>query len=119
MITYFYWICVFAVSAAVFFGVGMKAKKWKSGLAISFLVLAIGWGAYTFHYQQIFVKHYGGIMSIQVPDGQMHISATWKDDHLWIENYDPKTNTCIFTEYSKGNVLEGKVIIKNCNPLPK
>ena len=47
----------------------------------------------------------------------MHIAATWKDDNLWIENYDPATNRCIFTEYSKGNLLEGKVTIKNCNPL--
>jgi hypothetical protein len=43
--------------------------------------------------------------------------ATWKDDNLWIENYDPKTNTCHFREYSKGAMLEGKVLIKNCNPL--
>ncbi len=56
-------------------------------------------------------------MSISVPDGQVHIAATWKDDNLWIENYDPATNRCIFTEYSKGNLLEGKVTIKNCNPL--
>lgn len=56
-------------------------------------------------------------MSITVPDGQYHVSATWKDDHLWIENYDPETNTCHFSEYSKGNLLEGRVTIKNCNPL--
>ena len=79
----------------------------------------IAWGAYAFHFQQIFVKRYGGVMAIQVPDGQRHISATWKDDNLWIENYDPKTNTCIFSEYSKGSVLEGKVVIKNCNPFAR
>lgn len=117
MITYFYWAGVIILSAAIFFGFGMKLKKWRSALAVSTIILAIGWAAYTFHYQQIFVKRYGGVMSIHVPDGQLHISATWKDDHLWIENYDPKTNTCIFSEYSKGNLLEGKVIIKNCNPM--
>jgi len=47
----------------------------------------------------------------------VQIAATWKDDNLWIENYDPATNRCIFAEYSKGNLLEGKVTIKNCNPL--
>ena len=52
-----------------------------------------------------------------VPDGQLHIATTWKDDNLWIENYDPATNTCIFLEYSKGNLLQGRVTIKNCNPL--
>jgi hypothetical protein len=52
-----------------------------------------------------------------VPDGQKHILATWKDDNLWIENYDPQTNTCHFNEYSKGNLLQGKVTIKNCSPI--
>jgi hypothetical protein len=56
-------------------------------------------------------------MTIQVPKGHLHIMATWKDDNLWIENYGPKTNVCHFREYSKWAVLEGKVLIKNCNPL--
>ena len=59
----------------------------------------------------------GGVMKIEVPAGQFHITATWKDDNLWVENYDPATNTCIFSEYSKGNLLQGKVSIKNCNPI--
>ncbi len=119
MITYLYWAAVFSLIAAVLFGFIIKAKKWKFGVVLSVLILMIAWGAYAFHFQQIFVKRYGGVMAIQVPDGQRHISATWKDDNLWIENYDPKTNTCIFSEYSKGNVLEGKVVIKNCNPLAR
>ncbi|MCD6586184.1 MAG: hypothetical protein J7K96_10520 [Desulfobacteraceae bacterium] len=117
MITYLYWAAVIGLTAAVLFSVGVKAKKWKAGLIIAILILTIGWGAYAFHFQQIFVKRYGGVMTISVPDGQRHMGATWKDDNLWIENYDPKTNTCIFSEYSKGSVLEGKVVIKNCNPL--
>ncbi len=56
-------------------------------------------------------------MTLSVPEGQLHLGATWKDDNLWIENYDPKTNICHFREYSKGNLLQGKVTIKNCNPL--
>jgi hypothetical protein len=38
---------------------------------------------------------------------------------LWIENYDPANNTCEFREYSRGDLLEGRVIIKNCNPLKR
>src|SRR5690606_26734724 len=76
----------------------------------------IGWLMYTFHYEQHFVKNFGGVMSIDVPKGQMHLQATWKDDNLWVENYDPQKNICIFSEYSKGNLLEGRVTIKNCNP---
>ena len=45
------------------------------------------------------------------------VGATWKDDHLWVENYEPETNTCHFNEYSKGNLLQGRVTIKNCSPL--
>ena len=116
MITYIYWIAVFAVVAAIFFGIGIKAKNWKVGSIISILVLLISWGVYYFRLQQTFVKKYGGVMSINVPEGQHHLGATWKDENLWVENYDPATNTCTFSEYSKGNLLQGKVIIKNCNP---
>lgn len=115
MITYFYWAMVIAVAMALVVFLG-RVDKWKIGLIGSAVVLVIGWGAYFFHFQQVFVKHYGGVMSIAVPKGQHHIAATWKEDHLWVENYDPATNICHFNEYSKGNLLQGKVHIKNCNP---
>jgi len=117
LITYLYWITVFALIIALLVFIGHKIDQWKYAFIASGIVLIIGWGAYYFHFQQIFVKKYGGVMSLSVPDGQYHISATWKDENLWIENYDPKSNTCHFNEYSKGNVLQGKVVIKNCNPL--
>ncbi len=116
MITYLYWALVIAVAMAVLFFLG-RIDKWKFGLIGSGIIFIIGWGAYFFHFQQVFVKHYGGVMSISVPEGQRHLAATWKDENLWIENYDPATNTCHFNEYSKGNLLQGKVTIKNCNPL--
>ncbi|MBL4903033.1 MAG: hypothetical protein JKY62_10320 [Desulfocapsa sp.] len=117
MVTYLYWISVFVVVGAVFFGVGIKGNNWKVGSIVALLILLLGWGFYYFRLEQVFVKKYGGVMSIRVPEGQYHITATWKDENLWIENYDPKTNTCIFSEYSKGNLLQGKVTIKNCNPI--
>ncbi len=116
MITYFYWAAVIILAMVVLFFLG-RVDQWKKGLIGSLLIFVIGWGAYFFHFQQIFVKHYGGVMSIIVPDGQVHLAATWKDDNLWIENYEPATNTCHFNEYSRGNMLQGKVTIKNCNPL--
>ena len=117
MITYAYWAAVFGLAIALVWLLGAKLDQWKTALFASGLVVFIGWAAYFFYFQQVFVKRWGGVMSISVPDGQRHIAATWKDDNLWIENYDPETNNCIFTEYSKGNVLEGRVTIKNCNPL--
>ena len=116
MITYLYWALVFAVVFGIIWSFG-KLDQWKGAMIGGAIALLIGWAAYYFYFQQVFVKRWGGVMSISVPDGQLHITATWKDDNLWIENYDPKTNRCIFTEYSKGNVLEGRVTIKTCNPI--
>ena len=118
MITYLYWTAVIVFAAAIF-AVSAKNDKWKIGATVALVILAIGWSAYYFRLQQVFVKRYGGVMTIQVPAGQYHIGATWKDDNLWIENFDPATSSCIFTEYSKGNLLQGKVTIKNCKPIPK
>ncbi len=117
MVTYLYWALVFAVAFGAVFLFGARFDNWRGALISAVVVLVIGWGAYFFYFQQIFVKRWGGVMTISVPDGQLHIAATWKDDNLWIENYDPKTNRCIFSEYARGNLLEGRVTIKNCNPL--
>ena len=117
MITYFYWFVVLAAVGGCLYGLGVKRQNWKGGLIASACIILIGGIAYYFGLQQVFVKRYGGVMTISVPPGYYHIVTTWKDDNLWVENYDPKTNTCIFSEYSKGNMLQGKVIIKDCNPL--
>lgn len=117
MITYVYWFVVVLMVGGVLYGVGIKAEKMRVAFIASAGLLLIFWGIYYFGLQQVFVKRYGGVMTIQVPDGYRHITATWKDDNLWVENYDPKTNSCIFSEYSKGSMLQGKVTIKNCNPL--
>jgi hypothetical protein len=117
LITYLYWAAVVGLAVALLFLVGMKMGSRKAALAVAGAVLVVGWAAYYFHFQQMFVKRWGGVMTISVPEGQHHIAATWKDDNLWVENYDPKSNTCIFTEYSRGNLLQGRVLIKDCNPL--
>lgn len=116
MITYLYWAATIALAMAVLALLG-RSNRWKYGFIGAAIVFVLGWGLYYFHFQQVFVKRYGGVMSVTVPEGQQHITATWKDDNLWIENYDPAANTCHFNEYSKGNLLQGKVVIKNCNPL--
>ncbi len=117
MITYLYWVLVAALCLLSIFVLAIKLKQFKAAAVVSGGILLVSSLAYFFHFQQVFVKHWGGVMSLSVPQGQLHMGATWKDDHLWIENYDPKSNTCHFTEYSKGAILEGKVLIKNCNPL--
>lgn len=116
MITYFYWSIVILAALAAVYLFAVRFGKWKGALVSAVVVLGTGWVAHTFYFEQIFVKRWGGVMTISVPDGQRHLSATWKDDNLWVENYDPASNSCIFSEYSKGNLLQGKVTIKNCNP---
>lgn len=115
MITYLYWLLVIVLIMAVLWSFG-RVNRWRFAFIGAGAILLLSWLAYFFHFEQLFVKHYGGVMTITVPEGQTHISATWKDDHLWVENYDPVTNICYFNEYSKGNLLQGKVVIKNCNP---
>lgn len=117
MITYLYWFVVIALAMASLWMIGFGAKRWLPALITAAVILLIGTFAYYFYYQQIFVKRWGGVMSIAVPEGQHHIGVTWKEDNLWIENYDPASNTCEFREYSRGDLLQGRVIIKNCNPL--
>ena len=116
MVTYLYWAAVIALVVLALFA-GSRFGSLKMGAIVAGIIFLIGWLAYYFHYEQVFVKRYGGVMRIAVPEGQQHIGATWKEDNLWIENYDPQTNQCIFSEYSKGNLLEGRVIIRDCNPL--
>lgn len=117
MITYFYWAVVIALMLSSLFILGGKYRQWKPAIISTAGILLIGMLAYYFHFQQIFVKRYGGVMTISVPKGQLHVAATWKDDNLWIENFDPKTNTCHFSEYSRGNLLQGRVTIRDCNPI--
>jgi hypothetical protein len=117
MITYLYWLFVVLVAVAIVYVFAGRLRNWTGAVGLAAIVLLVGWAAYFFYFQQIFVKRWGGVMSVSVPEGQQHITATWKDENLWIENYNPENNTCIFTEYSKGNLLEGRVTIKNCNPI--
>lgn len=117
MITYLYWTGILLLAGGIVYGFTVVGKNWKVGGVLALIVLIVAWGTYYFRLQQVFVKRYGGVMSISVPQGQLHLGATWKEDNLWIENYDPATNSCYFTEYSKGNLLQGKVTIKNCNPM--
>ncbi|PCI08607.1 MAG: hypothetical protein COB77_01930 [Gammaproteobacteria bacterium] len=117
MITYLYWFAIIALSMGLLYLIGFKIEEWKIASLAALCVLVVGFVAYHFHFEQVFVKRYGGVMTIKIPKDELHLAATWKDDNLWIENYNPVTNTCHFREYSRGNLLQGEVTIKNCNPL--
>ena len=117
MITYLYWFAVVCLIVAVLMSVGSHFKKWKPAFVLAAIIGVVATFSYYFWLQQMFVKRFGGTMSITIPEEHYHISATWKDDNLWIEDYNPATNECIFREYSRGNLLQGKVVLKNCRPI--
>jgi hypothetical protein len=117
MITYLYWIAAVVIAAFTFWVINTYVKKPMVAAITAALLLVIASAAYFFHYQQIFVKEWGGVMTISTPDGQQHMGITWKDEHLWVESYNPADNTCEYREHARGNLLEGKIVIKNCNPL--
>ena len=117
MITIIYWILIVGLILGVVYVGGVQLKHWPGTLIVAGVLFVAGFLLYFLYLEQAFVKRWGGVMSISLPQGQQHLAATWKDDNLWVENYDPATNTCIFQEYSRGHMLEGKVIIKDCNPL--
>ena len=117
MITYAYWLLILGISSIALYLLGFRLDKWKPAVLLAVVILVVGFLAYEFRYRNMFVKRWGGVMSVTVPEGQRHIATTWKEDSLWIENYDPVKNECIFAEVSRTQVLEGKVVIKNCNPV--
>ncbi|MCK0536895.1 hypothetical protein [Alcanivorax quisquiliarum] len=117
MISYLYWFCVAALVFLVLFGLGARLGKWKPAAILAVILVVLSTLLYYFYLEQMFVKRWGGSMAIRVPAGQLHMGATWKGDNLWIQNYDPQENVCIFSEYARGNLLEGRVILRDCNPM--
>ena len=92
MITYLYWLFTFALAAGALYLLGFKARNWSAGIGTGAVLLIVSFALFHFYFENIFVKRWGGKMSIEIPAGMHHISATWKDDNLCIENFEPKTN---------------------------
>ncbi len=116
MITYLYWATA-AVIALFLLILLVKNGAIKAGMLAFSIVIIGAWAAYYFHFEQIFVKNFGGVMTIDMKEGEYHLGLTWKEDNLWIESYDPETQSCHFREFSKGNLLQGRVNVRNCRPL--
>ncbi len=60
-------------------------------------------------------RTFGGTANTQLPSGVKLVTATWKDDDLWlltrIMRADEKPETYALTEQSSFGVIQGKVII--------
>lgn len=95
---------------------GFKVKKVVGVVAFT-AILGMGYVMHVSYFENMFAKRFGGVLNVETPENMLFITASWKDDQLWILNYDPKTDKCIYREKSKVGALEGEVRISNCNPL--
>ncbi len=87
-------------------------KKMRSlvlALAASSLALLAGC-------EQQMARSFGGTVKVDIPAGTQLVTVTWKGSDLWVLYFDPRTNTCTFKEDSTYGVMEGAVVIANCNP---
>ena len=69
MVTYIYWAIVIGLMLTAVFFIGIKLNSLVSGFIGAIVVLAVGWAAYYFHFEQVFVKRWGGVMTITMPEG--------------------------------------------------
>ncbi len=116
MVTYIYWFSVIGV-ALLLFAILARMDHWKSAVSVALVILIGGWGAYYFKFENLLARSYGGVMEVTVPEGMHNIGMTWKENSLWVENYDPESNTCIFKERTPGGIWQGEVRLHNCNPM--
>lgn len=119
MITYLYFTFSVLITLLLFIGL-IKVAEMKAMLAIpiSVIFIAFTWGMYEFYFQQKFVRSFGGKMSLVIKEDEQLVNVTWKEDNMWILTFNPKTALCYFRESSRGNMLQGEVVIKNCKVIP-
>ena len=67
--------------------------------------------------EQQLARSFGGTLKADIPSGTQLVAVTWKGADLWVLYFDPRTNTCTFKENSTYGVMEGAVVIANCNPV--
>lgn len=89
--------------------------KLKIGVCAGILI--ISYISYIGYFEQIFAKKYGGNLTITIPDDAQFIGLTWKDNDLWYGYHDTVSGKCVFQEQSRYGLMEGKVFVKNCNPI--
>lgn len=89
----------------------MKRKLIIGGIVVA--IVAIIYFVYTTQYGS---KHLGGTYTINLEENKKLVNVTWKDTDLWLLTRQAKPNetseTFVFKEDSKFNILSGSVIIK-------
>jgi hypothetical protein len=58
-------------------------------------------------------RNFGGTETVDLPKNRILLTATWKQDDLWILSKDTLTNQVFFNEKSNWGVLNGTIEFKN------
>lgn len=84
-------------------------------MKIIFVLLAILLGSISCTDQRR-VKKYGGSTTINVPQGKKLLTASWKEESIWLlyrdRTLDEKISSYTFKESSSWGIIEGTVFIK-------
>lgn len=72
---------------------------------------------------QDMAKEFGGSVTINLPNCEKLINATWKESDLWyltrhyVKGEEPPNNTYTFGESSSWGILKGTVkLVESCHP---
>lgn len=88
----------------------LKLKKMRKYVLLVLLVLTTLCSSCTDNQR---ARQWGGTEEIILPKNHVLITATWKNDEMWILTKDTVTDINYFKEKSNWGVLEGTVIFKN------
>lgn len=110
-----YWLVVLVLIYLPYYFLSKEQRALK---AVSvFAILLVSFISYSMYFEQLFAKKYGGTQTITVPEGERFIGISWKSDNFWLITHDIYDNICFYREHSKFSTIQGKIKIKNCNPV--
>lgn len=96
---------------------GGLIKRMMKALTAALLVFAAGWSFWEFYLGNTVARRFGGTLTVELPENAKFVNATWKEDSVWITYYETLTKRCVFKEFSRMGLVEGDVIIPNCDPV--
>jgi hypothetical protein len=121
MAIYVYFIALLVFMSLVGFIVfqyagGSQLKRLAKAVGSALLVGVVGWSFWEFYLGNTVARRFGGTLTVELPTNAQFLGATWKEDSLWVTYYEPQAKRCVFKEFSRMGLVEGDVVIPNCNP---
>lgn len=121
MAIYVYFIALLVVMGLVGFVVfqyagGSQLTRLGKAFGSALLVGVVGWSFWQFYLGNTVARRFGGTLTVELPTNAQFLGATWKEDSLWVSYFEPQAKRCVFKEFSRMGLVEGDVVIPNCNP---